>query len=90
MRLVGASNSFIRGPFLLQGVMYGVISGILALAILYPIVIWIGPGTAEFFEFDLHLYFVNNFSTLFLTLVGVGVGLGLVSSLFAIARYLRV
>ncbi len=90
MRLVGASNSFIRGPFMLQGVMYGVISGILALAILYPIMIWIGPATAEFFEFDLYLYFVNNFSTLFLTIVGIGVGLGLVSSLLAITRYLRV
>ncbi len=90
MRLVGASNAFIRGPFMLQGVMYGVISGILALAILYPIMIWIGPATAEFFEFDLYVYFVNNFGTLFLTIVGIGVGLGLVSSILAITRYLRV
>ncbi len=90
MRLVGASNSFIRGPFMLQGVMYGVIAGVLALAILYPIMIWIGPATAEFFEFDLYVYFVTNFGTLFLTIVGIGVGLGLVSSMLAIARYLRV
>ncbi len=90
MRLVGASNAFIRGPFMLQGIMYGVISGILALAILYPIMIWIGPATAEFFEFDLYVYFVNNFGTLFLTIVGIGVGLGLVSSILAITRYLRV
>ncbi len=90
MRLVGASNSFIRGPFMLQGVMYGVISGVLALAILYPIMIWIGPATAEFFEFDLYAYFVSNFSTLFLTIVGIGVGLGLVSSVLAITRYLRI
>lgn len=90
MRLVGASNAFIRGPFMLQGVMYGVISGILALAILYPIMIWIGPATAEFFEFDLYVYFVNNFGTLFLTIVGIGVALGLISSILAITRYLRV
>lgn len=90
MRLVGASNSFIRGPFMLQGVMYGVIAGVLALAILYPIMIWIGPATAEFFEFDLYIYFVTNFGALFLTIVGIGVGLGLVSSMLAIARYLRV
>ncbi len=90
MRLVGASNAFIRGPFMLQGIMYGVISGILALAILYPIMIWIGPATAEFFEFDLYVYFVNNFGTLFLTIIGIGVGLGLVSSILAITRYLRV
>jgi hypothetical protein len=75
---------------MLQGIMYGVISGILALAILYPIMIWIGPATAEFFEFDLYVYFVNNFGTLFLTIIGIGVGLGLVSSILAITRYLRV
>ncbi len=90
MRLVGASNAFIRGPFMLQGVMYGAISGVLALAILYPIMIWIGPATADFFEFDLYAYFVRHFSSLFLTLVGIGIGLGLVSSVMAIARYLRV
>lgn len=90
MRLVGASNAFIRGPFMLQGVMYGAISGILALSILYPIMIWIGPATANFFEFDLYVYFVQNFSMIFLTLVGIGIALGLASSVLAIARYLRV
>ena len=90
MRLVGARNAFIRGPFMLQGVMYGVIAGVLALAILYPIMIWIGPATAEFFEFDLYAYFVSNFSSLFATIVGIGVALGLVSSILAITRYLRV
>jgi cell division transport system permease protein len=90
MRLVGASNAFIRGPFMLQGVMYGVIAGVLALAILYPIMIWIGPATAEFFEFDLYVYFISNFSSMFLTIVGIGVALGLVSSVLAITRYLRV
>ena len=90
MRLVGASNSFIRGPFMLQGVMYGVIAGVLAIAVLYPIMIWIGPATAEFFEFDLYAYFVSNFSSLFLTIVGIGVALGLVSSVLAITRYLRI
>ena len=75
---------------MLQGVMYGVISGILALGIIYPIVIWIGPATAQFFEFDIYVYFVSNFAHLFLTIVGIGVTLGLVSSVLAITRYLRV
>jgi len=89
MRLVGASNMFIRGPFLLQGVMYGFIAAVLALAILYPIVIWIGPGTINFFQFDLFAYFVTNFSYIFLTLVGIGVVLGFLSSVLAIGRYLN-
>ena len=89
MRLVGASNMFIRGPFMLQGVMYGLLAGILTLAIFYPILIWIGPETAAFFEVNLFDYYLNNFSMIFAVIVGTGVVLGLVSSTFAVARYLR-
>ena len=90
MRLVGASNSFIRGPFMLQGVMYGVVAGVLALLILYPIVLWLGPHTESFFQFNLFTYFVHDFFRLFGILVGAGVTLGIVSSVLAVTRYLHV
>ncbi|PJC56071.1 hypothetical protein CO026_02290 [Candidatus Kaiserbacteria bacterium CG_4_9_14_0_2_um_filter_41_32] len=90
MRLVGASNMFIRGPFMLQGVMYGVIAGVLALLMLYPILVWMGPKTEIFFGLNIFDYFVSDFSNIFITLVGIGVALGLVSSVLAVARYLRV
>lgn len=90
MRLVGASNMFIRGPFVLQGVLYGLISGVITLLILYPTVLWLGPSTEAFFEFNIFNYFVENFGYLFVVLVGSGVVLGVVSSTLAIARYLRV
>jgi cell division transport system permease protein len=90
MRLVGAGNMFIRGPFMLQGVIYGFIGGVVALLILYPIVIWLGPKTELFFEFNIFSYFVNHFVYLFGVLVGAGVGLGLVSSVLAVSRYLKV
>lgn len=90
MRLVGASNMFIRGPFMLQGVMYGIVSGVLTLLILYPAVLWLGPGTEVFFSVNIFTYFVTNFGYLFSVLVGSGVVLGMVSSTLAIARYLRV
>ncbi len=90
MRLVGASNMFIRGPFLLQGIMYGFVAGVLAILMWYPIMIWLGPRTELFFEFNLFTYFVNDFSYIFATMVGTGIFLGFVSSILAIARYLRV
>jgi cell division transport system permease protein len=90
MRLVGASNMFIRGPFILQGIMYGLISGVLTLLIMYPIVLWLGPGTEAFFLFNIFDYFVTNFGHIFLVIVGSGVVLGMVSSTLAIARYLRI
>lgn len=90
MRLVGASNMFIRGPFMLQGVMYGLVAGVFSLMIFYPIMVWLGPRTEAFFEFNLFTYFISNFSYIFGVLVGIGVVLGLISSVLAVARYLRV
>lgn len=89
MRLVGASNMFIRGPFMLQGIMYGVLAGILALLLFYPILVWLGPRTELFFEINLFTYFTTNFTYIFGVLVGIGVALGFVSSTLAVARYLR-
>ena len=90
MRLVGASNTFIRGPFMLQGVMYGLTAGVLALLVLYPLILWLGPETEQFFQFNIFEYFVANFGYIFGVLVGIGIIMGVVSSLLAVSRYLRV
>jgi cell division transport system permease protein len=89
MRLVGASNMFIRGPFMLQGIMYGFISGVFALLLFYPLLVWLGPRTETFFEINLFNYYTMHFGEIFGVLVGIGVVLGLVSSILAVARYLR-
>jgi cell division transport system permease protein len=90
MRLVGAGNMFIRGPFMLQGIMYGFIAGVLALLAFYPLLLWLGPRTETFFDgLNLFNYYVMNFGQIFGVLVGIGVVLGLVSSTLAVARYLR-
>jgi cell division transport system permease protein len=90
MRLVGASNTYIRGPFMLQGIMYGLIAGILVLLLYFPILMGLGPRTEVYFEFNLYTYFIDNFAYFFAMVVGVGVAIGLVSSTLAVARYLRV
>lgn len=90
MRLVGASNMFIRGPFILQGIMYGLVSGVLALLIMYPATLYLGPHTESFFGLNIFNHFVTNFPYLFAVLVGSGILIGTVSSVLAIARYLRV
>lgn len=90
MRLVGASNTYIRGPFMLQGVMYGLVAGILTLIILYPILIWLGPATESFFQFNIFSFYLSDFPRMFGIVVGSGVVLGLISSTLAVARYLRV
>lgn len=89
MRLVGASNMQIRGPFVVEGMMYGVIAGIVALLILYPTVRWLQDPISRYFDFDIFRYFVGAFPMLFLILLGSGIVLGVTSSVLAIARYLR-
>lgn len=62
MRLVGAGNMFIRGPFMLQGIMYGFVSGVLSLLLFYPLLVWLGPKTERFFDgFNLYNYYMINF-----------------------------
>jgi hypothetical protein len=75
---------------MLQGIMYGTAAGVLSLLIMYPIVLWLGPETAAFFQFNIFSYFVQDFVRIFLTLVGSGIVLGMVSSMLAVARYLHV
>lgn len=89
MRLVGAGNMFIRGPFMLQGAMYGIVAGVISLLIFYPAMIWLGPHTESFFDFNIFTYFVSNFTYIFGVLLGSGIVLGLISSILAVARYLR-
>lgn len=89
MRLVGAGNMFIRGPFMLQGIMYGFVSGVLAILLFYPLLVWLGPKTEKFFELNLFNYYIMHMGEIFGVLVGIGVVLGFVSSTIAVTRYLR-
>ena len=91
MRLVGASNMFIRGPFMVQGIMYGIVSGVFALLLLYPLLRFMGPATETFFEgFNVLNYFLLNFGHISFTIIGAGIVLGLTSSILAVTRYLKV
>lgn len=89
MNLVGASHWYVRGPFVIAGILYGVIAGILVLASLYPLTLWIGPASERFLgNFNMFTYFTSNFAYLFLVIMGLGVVLGALSSFLAVRRYL--
>jgi len=90
MRLVGANSSFIRGPFVVEGVMYGAIAGLISLILLLPATYWLSRATTDYFGgINLFKYFVSNFGQMFLVLVVIGVILGTLSSYIAVRRYLR-
>lgn len=90
MRLVGANNWFIRGPFIVEGVLYGVISCLLTVGILYPAFYFISPKLSSFLPIeDFFVYFQSNLWALLGVLLGLGVILGVLSSYFAVRKYLK-
>ncbi|MEN9649776.1 MAG: hypothetical protein RL094_743 [Candidatus Parcubacteria bacterium] len=91
MRLVGASEAFIRGPFVTVGLMYGFVSALVTLILLYPFTYWIGPLTLKMGTgLNLFEYYGGNFGQLFLIVTGAGLFLGAVSSYLAVKKYLKV
>lgn len=90
MRLVGATNSYIRGPFLVEGIIHGILATVAAMAIFWPLSIWLGPKAERFFGGpDLFNYYMSNFLLIFVMLLVSGVLLGVVSSMVATRRYLK-
>lgn len=91
MSLVGASHWYVRGPFMVAGVLYGVISGAIVLAVMYPAALWLGPASQRFLGvFNVYDYFTSSFPLLLLVVVGSGIALGAISSALAVRRYLQV
>ncbi|MEX2010512.1 MAG: permease-like cell division protein FtsX [Parcubacteria group bacterium] len=91
MRLVGASTSYIQGPFVVVGVIYGLVAGLLTLLLFLPITYWLGKATQNFFiGLNIFSYYLHNFLQIFLIIIGAGIILGAVSSALAIRKYLKV
>jgi len=91
MRLTGASNWFIRGPFLVNGIFYGVLAAVITMIIYIPLVLWFSPKISAFVSgFNLNNYFFGHFFELLGLQLFFGIVIGLVSSFIAIAKYLKV
>lgn len=92
MKLIGAEKSFIRGPFIVEASLYGVIAAVVSVALMYSALIFAGPGlsnagivvtgTTQFFTAWPVLVFVGQ--------ILVGIFIGILSSLLAMRRYLKV
>lgn len=91
MRLVGASNAYIQGPFIATGIITGIIAAIIVLALLAPVTWYIGTRTADWFSgFNLAGYYMSHFYIVFGIVMLSGIVLGAVASVLAINRYLKV
>ncbi len=91
MRLVGAGQFYIRAPFMVEGVLCGLVAGVVTLLLFYPLTWWMGHSTANFFGgvnvFD---YYLSHFPLFFVLIIGTGVVLGAIASFLAVRRYLKI
>jgi cell division transport system permease protein len=94
MRLLGASRWYIRGPFLVESMLIGIFSALIALAISKAI-FYIASGTLGASTFGLldiaysGTFFNDNFWPILATVLGMGILIGISSSFVATQRYLR-
>lgn len=91
MKLVGASNMFIRGPFVVEAVLYAFVATVITLILFWPATAWVTKKTVFFFEgLNLHSFFISHFFQLGGLLLLSGVVLAVISSLLAVRKYLQI
>jgi len=91
MKLIGAERSFIRGPFVVEAIVYGFFAAIIASAIGYSLLFFSAPGLLSYGinlqpTLDLFTYYAG---FMLLAMIAIGALIGIVSSLMATRRYLR-
>lgn len=90
MRLVGASNGFIRGPFMMEGVLEALIGSLLAIGVLQAGMVIIIPKLQASLQFLTFEIAPNLALATYASLVGIGLVIGMFGSIIAMRRYLKV
>lgn len=91
MRLVGASNIYIKMPFVFEGIFYGVVSAVVVMICLFITSKLLAPITqGSIGGGDIVAFYLSNFFIIFGGLLFSGIFLGTLSGTIAIRRYLKV
>ncbi len=94
MKYVGATNSFIRAPFMIEGVIIGIMSSAISLGIVGALYNW---GTIKMAQSETiqkigvnMLQFKDLFSSILIVYIILGVGIGIIGSRISMRKYLDV
>jgi cell division transport system permease protein len=103
MKYVGATNNFIRAPFIVEGIILGIISTLISVLLLGGIYIWLKNGLIgdmlqgwlkEFSNMSSGmenlLEFNQMFSQIMMIFLGIGIGIGVFGSVLSMKKYLKV
>lgn len=90
MRVVGASNSLVRGPFVVEGMLWGLIAALISLIVFAPALYFVSPYLNAFIPgLNIFQYFYTHIIQLFIYELLFGVVIGGLSSFWAVRRYLK-
>ena len=89
MQLVGASNTRVRGPFMVEGAIYGVLATLVTMLIFIPVTMWLGNNMTEFLGMNIFSYYLSNFFQILAIVLFSGIILGMFSSFLAVKKYLN-
>jgi cell division transport system permease protein len=92
MKLVGATNWFIRIPFMLEGLVHGIVGAIIAFAITYGVRNTIASFVGNETVFGTNRLYVSPHEAILtgIVILGIGAVVGVVGSAFAVRRFLAV
>lgn len=94
MKLIGAKDSFVRAPFIVEGVIIGIVGSALPMGLLYFLYIGIDKYVSERFSaLKMILTFLpvgDIFKILVPVAIIMGVGIGFIGSRFTVRRHLKV
>lgn len=90
MRLIGATNGYIRGPFLFESILYGIVAATLATALTYTTLMTLGPRANRYVYSEPTITLVDQYwPVILLGTISVGMFIGIISSSLAMARYMK-
>lgn len=90
MRLVGASSAYVRAPFIVGGILYGVFAFCIVTALCILMTYVLNAQVGKLIGFDLYGYYLSHFFSIGGSVLLIGIGLGAISSFLAVRRYLNV
>lgn len=91
MQLVGATKRFVRSPFIVSGILYGLVAAAITLTLFFPLSWWLRDSTEHFFSgLNLFRYYNAHFFEYLALIGGSGLIAGALSSWLAVRKYLNV
>ena len=94
MKYIGATNNFIRSPFIVEGIIIGVVAAMLSVLLIglsYNFIAakLLSSSISDYINFKL-LGFNDLFDLIVIVYLALGVGVGVVGSIISMRKYLKV